>query len=225
MAIIEFPDVDLADEDGLLAIGGDLELESLVLAYTHGIFPWPISKQYPLAWFSPDPRGVFEFKNLHLSKSLKKFLKKNPYEIRFNTNFEAVILNCARVERPENQGTWITSDIIDAYINLFNHGLAYSSEAYLNNKLVGGVYGVCLKHFYSGESMFHTEDNASKFALIALLYKLNESGISWIDTQMVTPIIANLGGSSIPRDEYLLKLKASLEKIDSVKLSNSKMTL
>lgn len=210
MAIADFPPVESADEHGLLALGGDLEVESLLLAYSRGIFPWPISKEYPLAWFSPDPRGILAFEKLHLSKSLRKFLKKNPYEIRFNTNFEAVILNCARVKRADNQGTWITDDIINSYIELHKNGFAYSIETYLENTLVGGVYGVCINRFYSGESMFHTADNASKVALVALLYQLNQKGIGWIDTQMVTPVVEQLGGVEIPRETYLLMLERSL---------------
>ena len=210
MAIADFPSVDHADEHGLLALGGDLELESLLLAYTRGIFPWPISQEYPLAWFSPDPRGILIFDKLHLSKSLKKFLRKNPYEIRFNTNFEAVITNCATISRVENQGTWITEDIIKSYINLHKNGYAYCVETYLENVLVGGVYGVCINRFYSGESMFHTADNASKVALIALLYQLKQQDINWIDTQMVTPVVESLGGVEVPRDTYLEMLKISI---------------
>lgn len=211
MAIAEFPPVESADEHGLLALGGDLDLESLLLAYSQGIFPWPISKEYPLAWFSPDPRGILAFEKLHLSKSFRKFLKKNPYEIKFNTNFEAVIMNCAQVARPENQGTWITQEIIDSYINLFHKGFAYSVETYLEERLVGGIYGVCINRFYSGESMFHTEDNASKVALVSLLYQLNQNGIGWIDTQMVTPVVESLGGVAIPRETYLKMLDVALK--------------
>lgn len=210
MAIAGFPPVDTADEHGLLALGGDLEIESLLLAYSQGIFPWPISKEYPLAWFSPDPRGILTFEKLHIAKSLRKFLRKNPYEIRFNTNFEAVIMNCALVKRSDNQGTWITQEIIDSYINLFKKGFAYSVETYENDQLVGGVYGVCINRFYSGESMFHKADNASKVALIALLYQLHQKGIGWIDTQMVTPVVEALGGIEIPRDTYLNMLKIAL---------------
>ncbi len=210
MAIAGFPPVDTADEHGLLALGGDLEVESLLLAYSQGIFPWPISKEYPLAWFSPDPRGILAFDKLHLSKSLRKFLKNNPYEIRFNTNFEAVIMNCALIKRSDNQGTWITDEIINSYIELYKKGFAYSVETYENDQLVGGVYGVCINRFYSGESMFHKADNASKVALIALLYQLNQKGIGWLDTQMVTPVVESLGGVEIPRDTYLKMLKIAL---------------
>lgn len=211
MAIADFPPLDHADEHGLLALGGDLELESLLLAYSRGIFPWPISEEYPLAWFSPDPRGILAFDKIHLSKSLRKFLRKNPYEIRFNTNFEAVIMNCAKVPRAENQGTWITQDIIESYINLHKNGFAYSVETYLDNVLVGGVYGVCINRFYSGESMFHTANNASKVALIALLYQLKQKDIGWLDTQMVTPVVESLGGVEITRETYIKMLAVSIK--------------
>lgn len=211
MAIVEFPPIETADEHGLVAIGGDLEIESLLLAYSKGIFPWPISQEYPLAWFSPDPRGILIFDNLHLSKSFRKFLKKNPYEIRFNTNFEAVIMNCAMVSRKGESSTWITQDIINSYIELFKNGFAYSIETYRDDHLVGGVYGVCINRFYSGESMFHLEDNASKVALVSLLYMLNNRGIGWLDTQMVTPVVESLGGIEIERATFIQMLEVSLK--------------
>lgn len=210
MAIVEFPPIESADEHGLVAIGGDLEIDSLLLAYSQGIFPWPISEEYPLAWFSPDPRGILAFDKLHLSKSLRKFLKKNPYEVRFNTNFEAVIMNCARVKRNDQSSTWITQEIINSYIELHRQGYAYSIETYREDILVGGVYGVCINRFYSGESMFHTEDNASKVALVSLLYLLKQRDIGWIDTQMVTPVVETLGGLEIPRETFLQMLNVSL---------------
>lgn len=210
MAIVAFPPVEESDEHGLLALGGDLEVESLLLAYSQGIFPWPINEEYPLAWFSPDPRGILAFDKLHLSKSFKKFLKKNPYEIKFNTNFEAVIKNCANVVRNDQPSTWITEDIINAYIELYKLGFAYSVETYLDERLVGGVYGVCINRFYSGESMFHLEDNASKVALVSLMYTLKQKDICWLDTQMVTPVVQSLGGIEIPRETYLKMLQRSL---------------
>lgn len=212
MAIVGFPPLEQTDENGLLALGGDLETESLLLAYSNGIFPWPISKEYPLAWFSPDPRGILFFENLHIPKSLKKFIKHNPYEVKFNTDFDLIIEKCAKVKRPENQGTWITEDIQNAYINLFNEGYAYCVGAYLNDELVGGVYGVCIHNFYSGESMFHTKDNASKVVLLALMFKLKELDITWLDTQMVTPVVEALGGIGIPREEYIKILTLSLSE-------------
>jgi leucyl/phenylalanyl-tRNA--protein transferase len=146
---------------------------------------------------------------------LRKFLRKNPYEIKFNTNFEAVIRACAETPRPDQNGlegmsTWITEDIITAYINLFNHGFAYSSETYLDGELVGGVYGVCINRFYSGESMFYRQENASKVALVSLLYSLHQKNIDWLDTQMVTPVVKSLGGHEIPRETYLKMLARSI---------------
>jgi leucyl/phenylalanyl-tRNA--protein transferase len=210
MAIVDFPPVEKADEHGLLALGGDLEIESLLLAYTKGIFPWPISEEYPLAWFSPNPRGILFYDKLHLSKSLRKFLKHNPYEIKFNTNFESVILNCARVKRDQQESTWITDDIVTAYIELYRAGFAYSVETFLDDRLVGGLYGVCINNFFSGESMFHTEDNASKVALVSLMYTLHQREIDWIDTQMVTPVVKALGGIEVEREIYLKMLSKSL---------------
>jgi leucyl/phenylalanyl-tRNA--protein transferase len=210
MAIVDFPPVETADEHGLLALGGDLEIDSLLLAYSRGIFPWPISEDYPLAWFSPNPRGILLYDKLHLSKSFRKFLKHNPYEIKFNTNFESVILNCARVKRHHQESTWITDDIVTAYIELYRAGYAYSVETYLDDRLVGGVYGVCINNFFSGESMFHTEDNASKVALVSLLHTLHQREIGWLDTQMVTPVVQSLGGIEIEREIYLKMLTKSL---------------
>lgn len=211
MAVLEFPPIESADEHGLLAIGGDLEIETLLLAYSQGIFPWPISHEYPLAWFSPDPRGILFFEKLHLGKSFRKFLKNNPYEVKFNTNFEAVILNCARAIRPDQSSTWINQEIIEAYIKMHHEGHAYSIETYLDDHLVGGVYGVCIDRFYSGESMFHLEDNASKVALVSLMYLLKQRDILWLDTQMVTPVVESLGGAEIPRKTFLKMLDASMD--------------
>lgn len=207
MAILKFPSVDKADENGLLAIGGDLEVKSLLLAYESGIFPWPISQEMPLAWFSPDPRGILEFDDFHVSKSFKKFLNKTSFTIEFNHNFEAVIMNCAMAKRKEQDGTWITDEIIGHYIDLFRKGYAYSAETYFEDngykRLVGGVYGVCISNFYSGESMYHVKDNASKFALYHLIQKLKSGGITWLDTQMVTPVVESIGGREIEREKFI----------------------
>jgi leucyl/phenylalanyl-tRNA--protein transferase len=210
MAILEFPPIDSADENGLLAVGGDFEIESLLLAYSQGIFPWPINDQYTRAWFSPDPRGILEYKNLHISTSLKKFLKKNPYKISFSNDFRAVIMNCAMVKRKDNQGTWITPELMDAYIELHKHQYAYSIEVYLEDNLVGGLYGVWMNKFISAESMFHTENNASKIAIVYLMEYLHEQGIEWIDTQMLTPAVEQMGGIYISRSEFFRKLQAQL---------------
>lgn len=198
----DFPPIDSADEDGLLAVGGDLEVETLISAYQQGIFPWPVSKEYPLTWFSPNPRGVLYLKDFHISKSLLKFQKNSKFEIKFNTDFDRIIKNCSKAIRKDQSGTWIHQEILDAYISLFEAKKAYCVGVYLNGFLVGGLYGVCLGNFISGESMFHTETNASKIALIALYEKLIDTSVNWIDTQMVTPILSSFGAKELDRSEF-----------------------
>lgn len=205
---IIFPPVEEADEDGLVAIGGDLEVDTLVTAYRQGIFPWPISVELPLAWFSPDPRGVIFTDEIHLPRSFEKFLKKNPYRLSFNQEMRKVILECARVPRKNQPGTWITPDIIRGYEKLFLEGLAYSVEVWKEEALVGGLYGVVMGEFVSGESMFMKEDGASKFALWGLLQHLKSKGISFLDTQMVTSVVESFGGKYIPREEFLSQLRS-----------------
>lgn len=202
MAVI-FPPLESASEEGLLAIGGNLDEETLLTAYTQGIFPWPISKETPLTWFSPDPRGILEFKDLHISKSFHKFLSKTDYTVKFNTQFEQVIENCCSVSRKHETGTWITDDIIKGYTDLFKHGNAYSTEVYHDGELIGGHYGVAIGKYFSGESMFYKKTNASKLGLLQFIKKLEAAGISWLDTQMVTPVIAGFGGKLIPREEFI----------------------
>ncbi len=208
---IVFPPVETANEDGLVAVGGDLEVDTLIEAYRQGIFPWPLST-YPMnvdmpnTWFSPDPRGMLEFKNLHVSKSFIKFLKKSPYRVTFNKAFPAVIQSCARMIRKDQPGTWITPEIIKGYTELFEAGLAYSVEVWHDEDLVGGMYGVVMGTFVSGESMFTVEDNAGKQALYTLVHQLQDKGITWIDTQMVTEVVKQFGGRYIPRPIFLKRL-------------------
>lgn len=207
MAVLKFPPVETADENGLLALGGDLEITTLVLAYRQGIFPWPISDEFPLAWFSPNPRGVLEYKDLNINKRFKRYLQNTELTFTCNQAFPAVIEACSLVPRNQQTGTWITEDVIDSYIDLFNDGLAYSIEAWDGDKLVGGVYGVCINGIMTGESMFHLGPNASKFCLCALMILLRRAGINWLDTQMVTPVVKSLGGKEISREEFLERLK------------------
>jgi len=210
VTILNFPPIDQADENGLLAIGGDLEVKSLLKAYQSGIFPWPISIDFPLAWFAPDPRGVIDLKDFHVSKSFKKFLARTNMKVEFNQNFESVIMNCAMAKRKDQAGTWITDQIIDSYINLHREGYAYSVETYLYKdgvkRMVGGLYGTCISNFISGESMYHIEDNASKLALYTLIEFLKAKGIEWLDTQMVTPVIKSMGGKEISRSEFMQRI-------------------
>lgn len=209
---IIFPPVDTASEDGLVAIGGDLEIDTLVTAYKCGIFPWPVStypanEEFPHTWFSPDPRGILEIENMHVSKSFIKFLKHTQFQVTFNQAFTEVIHNCAKMPRKGQPGTWITPDIMHAYKALFENDLAYSVEVWNGSKLVGGLYGVIMGNFVSGESMFTLEDNASKQGFYALLMHLQTKGIHWIDTQMVTEVVRQFGGSYIPRPDFLKLLK------------------
>ncbi len=207
MRRVVFPPVDSATEDGLVAIGGDMEIDTLLEAYKHGIFPWPISLDFPLAWFSPNPRGVLDFHELHVSRSFAKFLKKHQFQVTFNQAFDEVIRECARAYRKNQPGTWITPDIIKGYEKLFKANLAYSVEVWDKDKLVGGLYGVSMGNFFSGESMFSKETNASKFGLLSLIQHLQGRGIKWLDTQMVTPVVEQFGGKFIPREEFLKRLE------------------
>lgn len=207
MREIIFPPVDEATEDGIVAVGGDLEADTLEAAYRSGIFPWPISVEYPLAWFAPDPRGVLDFDELHVSRSFEKFLRKNPYKVTFNQAFIEVITNCARMPRKDQKDTWITPEIIQGYEHFFNLGKAYSVEVWEGNDLIGGMYGVVLGDFLSGESMFMKKDNASKLALFSLIMKIQDQGINWLDTQMVTNVVEQFGGKYIPRYEFMRRIR------------------
>ena len=203
MRKIVFPSVESADEDGLLAIGGDLEIDTLITAYQHGIFPWPVSLDLPLAWFSPNPRGILFAEKIHVSKSFSKFLKKTTFKVTFNQAFSQVIKLCALSARKNQSSTWITSDIIDGYEKLFKAELAYSVEVWNADNLIAGLYGVCMGNFVSGESMFTKEDNASKLALYSLMVRLKEKKVTWLDTQMVTSVVEGFGGMYISRPEFL----------------------
>ena len=203
MRKIVFPSVESADEDGLLAIGGDLEVDTLITAYQHGIFPWPVSLDLPLAWFSPNPRGILFAEKIHVSKSFSKFLKKNTFKVTFNQAFSEVIKLCAISSRKNQSSTWITSDIISGYEKLFKAELAYSVEVWNDDNLIAGLYGVCMGNFVSGESMFTKEDNASKLALYSLMVRLKEKKVTWLDTQMVTSVVEGFGGMYISRPEFL----------------------
>ena len=213
MAVVKFPSHEKANKDGLLAVGGDLEYESLLLAYSQGIFPWPVDVNYPIPWFSPDPRGLIKFSDLHLSDSLKKFLKKTNFRFGINNNFERVIFECATSNnRKTGLETWIIPQMMDAYIELYKRGYAFCAETYQDEELVGGIYGVVINNYVCGESMFYLEENASKFALVNLIEYLKKQGILWLDTQMVTPVVRSLGGSEVPRKKFLEMLAQSIDQ-------------
>lgn len=192
----------LAEPNGLLAIGGDLSLDRLLDAYRHGIFPW-FGVDEPLMWWSPNPRMVLFPNELKVSNSLKKTLKKQPFETKLNTAFREVISACSKVNRSNQDGTWINNDMIDAYCGLHQLGHAISSESWLKNKLVGGCYGVIINDMFYGESMFHTETDASKVAFVFLVEQLKNQGVGMIDCQMRTPLLESFGGREITRDEFI----------------------
>jgi leucyl/phenylalanyl-tRNA--protein transferase len=214
MAILEFPNPRQSTPDGIVAIGGDLEPDSLKLAYRMGIFPWPLSgprDDFTLAWFCPPERAILEFSQLHISRSLKKFIQKNIFQITLNQAFRAVIESCAESPRPGQDGTWITPEMIDAYCSFHNLGFAHSIEVWKDQILVGGLYGVEVDGIFSAESMFHRVPNASKIALIHLVELLRSKGFTWIDIQVMTPHLQKWGAHLISRDEFLNRLKTPLQ--------------
>ncbi|SEK91035.1 leucyl/phenylalanyl-tRNA--protein transferase [Aquimarina amphilecti] len=205
---INFPPVSAANKDGLLAIGGDLSIPRLLLAYYSGIFPWYDDDQ-PILWFSPDPRMVLFPEDLRVSKSMRKLLRKNSFEVTFNKDFEQVINNCATISRSDQLGTWITSDMKRAYTVLHNKGYAVSVEVWEGSELVGGLYGIWLsdKKIFCGESMFSKVSNASKYGFIKLIEFLKIKGVRLIDCQVYTDHLASLGAKEISRDAFMKYLK------------------
>jgi len=200
-----FPPVEEATYDGLLAAGGDLSVDRLLLAYSNGIFPWYNEDEIPL-WWSPDPRFVLFPDELKVSKSMRQLFKKNVFEFRVNTAFTDVVQNCSRVKRKGENGTWINSEIIAAYTALHSLGYAHSAEAWWGGELAGGLYGVLLGNVFFGESMFSLKDNASKYAFICWVQVLREQGIRLIDCQVYTPHLESLGARMITRAEFVQML-------------------
>ena len=197
-----FPHPSLAEDDGLLAVGGDLSSQRLLLAYENGIFPW-YNESDPILWWSPDPRCVLFPEKFKLTKSLKALINRNIFEVRFNTRFTEVINKCASTKRPDQPGTWISPEIKQSYIILHELGYAHSVETYQNEQLVGGLYGVAIGKAFFGESMFHTVSNASKVAFYYLIERLKELGFEIIDNQMTTPHLLSLGAEEISRERFL----------------------
>ncbi|MEM9078401.1 MAG: leucyl/phenylalanyl-tRNA--protein transferase [Bacteroidota bacterium] len=203
---LEFPPVTSANEDGLLAVGGDLSPERLLLAYRNGIFPW-FNEDALILWWSPDPRMVLFPNKLHISKSMRKVIKNEQFTLTKNSCFEAVIDHCAKVERKGQDGTWITPKMKGAYVDLFNKGFAKSYEVWEDNKLVGGLYGIDLGHVFCGESMFSLVPNASKFGFIKLVEELHQKEYNLIDCQVHTDHLESLGAELIPREKFVEILK------------------
>lgn len=195
-----FPDASEATEEGLLAIGGDLSVNRLIEAYSHGIFPW-FSEDEPVLWWSPDPRFVLFPKNLKVSKSMKQVLRNSGYAVTVNKAFKAVIKACSVIERHGQEGTWITDDMIKAYVQLHELGFAKSVEVWKDDDLVGGLYGVDLNNgIFCGESMFAKESNASKVGFITFVQNTN---YKLIDCQVYTRHLESLGAEDIPREDFL----------------------
>lgn len=202
-----FPHPSMSDEDGLLAVGGDLSVERLLLAYENGIFPWYEDGQ-PILWWSPDPRFILYHKDLKISKSMKKVLNKNLYRVTFDKCFQKVINLCGELRSGE---TWITNEMIESYCNLHKLGFAHSVETWFGDELVGGLYGVSLGRCFFGESMFSLMDNASKVALITLAVKLEQIGFHFIDCQVYSKHLESLGAVEIPKEEFLNELAKGLK--------------
>jgi leucyl/phenylalanyl-tRNA---protein transferase len=205
-----FPPVHLA-EDGLLALGGDLRPERLLLGYTQGIFPW-YAENLPILWHSPDPRMVMTTRDLTVQRSLRKAIKHRPYELTIDTAFRDVLLGCAEVPRPGQTGTWLIPEMVDAYSKLYELGFAHSIEAWRGDELVGGLYGVSLGAAFFGESMFAKAPDASKIAYVACVRQLDAWGIHLIDCQVHTEHLERFGAYEVPRTDYLTMLARALDE-------------
>jgi leucyl/phenylalanyl-tRNA--protein transferase len=208
---IAFPPPRLAPKDGLLAVGGDLSQKRLLLAYSMGIFPW-FSDNEPIMWWSPDPRLVLYPRDVRVSRTLRKIINKNMFHLTMDSAFDQVINQCAQTRLQNNEGTWLVKDMIDAFCKLHESGFAHSVEAWYNNKLAGGLYGVSLGRCFFGESMFAHFSNASNVALVRLVEYLNDLSFDMIDCQVTTDHLIRFGAREIPRVRFLEQLEKSLEK-------------
>jgi len=207
---LEFPPADNANEDGLLAVGGDLSSARLLLAYKSGIFPW-FNDDSLILWWSPNPRMILFPHKIRISKSMRQILSGTRFTLTRNKCFREVIENCAEIERSGQEGTWITDNMIEAYLQLHHRGIAKSYEVWEEGKLVGGLYGVDLGHVFCGESMFSKVSNASKFAFIKLAQDLESHNYKFIDCQLYTKHLESLGAEEIPRKEFLELLQAEIQ--------------
>jgi len=207
---LAFPPVHLALEEGLLAVGGDLSPERLLLAYKNGIFPW-FAEDDPILWWSPDPRLVLFLDDLRISRSLAKTLRKEKFQVTIDTDFHGVITTCAKIRGKNRDGTWITDEMIAAYMRLSELGFAHAVEAWYDRQLVGGLYGVSLGRCFFGESMFATMSDASKVALVHLRNFLRSKKFDFIDCQMPTEHLLRLGASEIAREKFQSLLKQALK--------------
>lgn len=201
-----FPPVDEASIEGIVAVGGDLSPERLILAYQSGIFPW-FDEEDPILWWSPPERMVLFFEDLKISKSMRNVLNQNKFKVTFNTAFREVITNCKKIVRKDQPGTWITDEMVEAYCKLNELGMAKSVEVWQNDELIGGLYGVDLGHVFCGESMFAKVSNASKVAFIHLAKQLERANYRILDCQVYNDHLASLGCVEIEREDFMMILK------------------
>ncbi|MBQ5311536.1 MAG: leucyl/phenylalanyl-tRNA--protein transferase [Oscillospiraceae bacterium] len=204
-----FPDPRYAEEDGLLAVGGDLSVRRLLTAYVNGIFPW-YDKGMPILWWCPHERYIIRPESIHISHSMKKFIRRHDIKIAFNRNFADTIHRC-RVKREFAEGTWITDDMEKAYTKLHKKGFAVSVESYIDGRLAGGLYGVDIAHCFFGESMFTDIENGSKAALIGLAQDLAAKGYRFIDCQFHTDHLESMGGEYVDYDEYKKMIRQGID--------------
>jgi leucyl/phenylalanyl-tRNA--protein transferase len=205
---LKFPPVEMSEPDGLLAVGGDLSENRILLAYRQGIFPW--FEGHHILWWSPDPRFVLFPDHLRVSKSMQQLFRKQFFQFTTNKAFERVIAECKTIDRRGQEGTWITPEMKEAYIKLHRQGYAQSAEAWKDGELVGGLYGIKLGKVFCGESMFSRISNASKFAFINFVQHLQMEGLKMVDCQVYTAHLESLGAEMIPRQEFLRILKESI---------------
>jgi leucyl/phenylalanyl-tRNA--protein transferase len=207
--LVQFPDPELANDEGLVAVGGELTPEYLISAYSAGIFPW-FAEGDPILWWSPNPRLVLYPDDFKVSKTLAKLVKNERFELKIDADFNSVIQNCSEIERPDQLGSWITDEMIDAYKELHNLGIAHSFETYSDGELVGGLYGLSLGKAFFGESMFFKERDASKFAFYHLVHWCKSHDFHFIDAQQPTDHLKSLGAKEIERKIFLKELNEAL---------------
>jgi leucyl/phenylalanyl-tRNA--protein transferase len=203
--LIHFIDPLLADADGVVAVGGELNTTNLIRAYRRGIFPWPFNHRF-IPWVSPDPRAILNFNELHIPRRLQRFQNQCDWRFTIDHAFDQVIRNCATVVRKHEAGTWIIPAMIDAYSALHREGHAHSVEVWEGDELIGGLYGVDLGGAFGGESMFSLRSNASKLAILHLVQHLQQRGLEWLDIQVLTPHMQAFGAREITRADFLHRL-------------------
>lgn len=201
-----FPPVNSASDDGLIAIGGDLTSSTLIDAYSHGIFPW-FNENQPIMWWSPDPRAILFPDELHISKNMRKMIRRRQFDVTIDSAFEQTIIECSLRRNDPQTGTWITSDMISAYSELHKLGFAHSVEVWLKGELIGGLYGVSIGHVFFGESMFSLEPNSSKYALTVLIGLMKINRIQILDCQMESSHLNSMGARTIPRENFIKVLE------------------